>query len=280
MKIIYVDDERSAHINLQYDLKNREDVVSLDCFTKADLAIEHAKCHSVDCAFLDIDLGGGTSGIHLAEALKEIHPYMEVVFVTAYDEYARDCYRVGGRAYLTKPYTQEELDDTLRMMKKLTVTHKNEEQSTPQPKDGTVIKTFGNFDLLVNHQPVAFKNAKAKELLAFLVHQRGGTVNSSQVFIALWERQEYTATTSTYVRRTARALKEELDALGIGDIFVIKRNCYSVDVSLFLCDYYQLMAGNITEASQYNGEYMNQYSWGESTIPLIDRKATTLTQKD
>ena len=272
MKVIFVDDEPSAHINFEFELKDRAEVDSLHCFLHAETTLAYAKDNPIDCAFLDVNLGGSVNGIQLAKELKVIHPNLEVVFVTAYDHYARDSYRVGGRAYLTKPYTPEEVAESLQMLKKMVANHKAEAEVAQSPTIQLMAKTFGNFDFLVDGKPIPFKNAKAKELLAFLIHQRGGTVNSAQVFLALWEFQEYGPTTSTYVRRTARALREELEGLGISEVFVNLRNCFSVDISRFHCDYYQLMAGDKNEATHYNGEYMSQYSWGETTIPLIDRK--------
>lgn len=272
MNAIYVDDERSAHVNFYYDLKDREEIQTLACFFKGEEAIAHAMEHIVDCAFLDVELGGGKNGMDLAEELRAIHPNVEVVFVTAYDHYARQAYRSGGRSYLSKPYTPEELDETLALLLRLTKAHRKEEEDVKRLRQRVQVKTFGNFDLLVDGRSVAFKNAKAKELLAFLVQQRGGTVNGAQVLMALWEHLEYSSITSTYVRRTVRALKEELERLELSDIFTYKRNCYSVDTSLFQCDYYDLMDGDESAKQLYNGEYMSQYSWGESIIPLIDRK--------
>lgn len=83
MKAIFVDDERSAHVNFTYDLKERTEIVSLTCFFKGEAALNFARENIVDCAFLDIDLGGGEDGLSLATALKEIHPDLEVVFITA-----------------------------------------------------------------------------------------------------------------------------------------------------------------------------------------------------
>lgn len=272
MRAIYVDDERSAHVNFYYDMKDRAEIETLHCFFKEEEALAHAVDNPVDCAFLDINLGGGKTGIELAEKLKKIRPHVEIVFVTAYDEYARDAFRAGGRSYLSKPYTLSELDASLALLLQLTKAHRSEPASDPCPKAHTKVKTFGNFDILVDDRPVVFKNAKAKELLAFLINQRGGTVNGAQVLMALWEHLEYDTTTSTYVRRTVRALREELEAQGIEAMFIAKRNCYSVDTTRFCCDYYELMSGNSNGECPYNGEYMSQYSWGESTIPLIERK--------
>lgn len=277
MKVIYVDDERSAHINFYYSLKDCTMVASTDFFFNGEDAIAHMKEHKVDCAFLDINLGGNFTGIQLAKELSTLQPDVEVVFITGYDEFAREAYRVGGRGYLTKPYTQEDMDAILSRLKKLHLLHAQEGADVQRPQDSVVMKAFGNFDLLVEGRPVAFKNAKAKELLAFLVHQRGGSVSSSQLFLALWEHLEYTATTSTYVRRTVRALREELEAIGLADILISKRNCYSVDVTRFACDYYNLLAGEPGAGDYYNGEYLHQYSWGESTIPLIERKLSNVS---
>lgn len=156
--------------------------------------------------------------------------------------------------------------------------HRSDKASADRLKERIIMKTFGNFDLLVDKHPVAFKNAKAKELLAFLVCQYGSTASGAQIFFSLWDHLEYSATTSTYVRRTVRALKEELEGLGIGDVFIANRNCYSVDTSRFACDYYDLMSGSQDVAHLYNGEFMRQYSWGELTIPLIERKVASLNE--
>lgn len=279
MKLIYVDDERSSHVNFYYDLKDRAEIDTVSFFFKAEEAIEYATNNPVDCAFLDINIGGASNGLMLAKRLKEIQPLIEIVFVTGYDEYARESYRVGGRAYITKPYTQKELEDALSVVGKLIKINKSEKETANREKERVKIKTFGNFDLIVDERSVACKSAKAKELLAFLVNQRGGTVSSAQVFLALWENQEYTTTNSTYVRRAVRSLKDELEALGIADIFISKRNCYSVDTTRFVCDYYDLMDGKKDTIYQYNGEYMCQYSWGETTIPLIERKISSLESK-
>lgn len=279
MKVIYVDDERSAHINFYYDLKDRTDIDTVECFFTANDALNYVQKNYVDFAFLDINLGESTSGIDLADELKGIQPQIEVAFVTAYDEYARDAYRVGGRAYLSKPYTVDELDESLTLLRKLANIHRKEDESANRSKEDIYIRTFGNFDMIVNEIPIKYTNAKAKELLAFLVNQKGGTVNSSEIFMALWEKNEYTPATSTYVRRTIRALRAELEKHGISDILIVRRNCYSVDISRFTCDYYDVMDGDITAIDYYNGEYMKQYYWGESTIALIERKIKLISNE-
>lgn len=280
MRAIFVDDEQSAHTNFRYDAKGRAELKSVEYFYDIETALEFAKANPVDCAFLDI-LMPGMGGLDMAKALKDIHPHVEVVFISAYDEYAREAYKVGAKAYLPKPYTEAELTSTLTMLKKLTAEHiaEDEEEAVVLPPR-IYAKTFGDFDLLVNGQPVQFQTAKAKELLAFLIDRRGSTATNAQVFLALWERQEYSSTTSTYVRRTIRSLKTQLKEQGVDHILVTSRNCTNVDTSQFYCDYYELMKGNRAVAKEYNGAYMNQYSWSETTVPLIERTFLSMMNMD
>lgn len=277
MKIIFVDDEPSAHVNFRHNIELRKDIESLHCFLTADEALLHAANNPIDCAFMDISLCGTMNGLDLAKELKSLHPHIEVAFLTAFEEYTKPSYQLGGRAYLMKPYSEKELDDALDLMKRLVCSLPATQEQVSDVKTHIKIRTFGYFDLIVDGRAVTFKTAKVKEALAFLVDQMGGSVNGAQIFFALWERQEYNATTSIYVRRTMRALKETLMSIGISDILVFGRNCYSIDMTQLYCDSYALIHGNIEEANLFNEEYMKQYSWAEVTIPLLARAAKKLT---
>lgn len=135
------------------------------------------------------------------------------------------------------------------------------------------MKTFGSFDLLLDGIPVYFKYSKAKELLAFLVHQMGGSVTSAQIFYALWDHQEYTRDNSTYVRRAIRLLKEMLAELGISDIVISQRNSTRVDTNKFTCDAYELIAGNKQVVNTFTGQYMSTYPWAQAGAKLLERAA-------
>ncbi|WNH49232.1 LytTR family DNA-binding domain-containing protein [Stenotrophomonas aracearum] len=61
-----------------------------------------------DLALLDIRMPG-ISGIDVARALPELSPRTQVVFVTAYDQYAIDAFEQGAIDYLLKPVSDERL---------------------------------------------------------------------------------------------------------------------------------------------------------------------------
>lgn len=78
-------------------------------------ALERLAEHQPDVAFLDIRMPG-LSGIEVARALGELSPRTQVVFVTAYDQYAIDAFEQGAVDYLLKPIVRERLQATVQRL--------------------------------------------------------------------------------------------------------------------------------------------------------------------
>ena len=76
-------------------------------------ALEAIAEHKPDVAFLDIRMPGLT-GIEVARGLADASPRTQVVFVTAYDQYAIDAFEQGAIDYLLKPITRERLLATVQ----------------------------------------------------------------------------------------------------------------------------------------------------------------------
>ena len=57
-------------------------------------------------AFLDIEMGK-TSGLELCRTLLEINPRTNVVYLTAYSDYAMDAWSTGASGFMLKPITPE-----------------------------------------------------------------------------------------------------------------------------------------------------------------------------
>ncbi len=68
-----------------------------------------------DVAFLDIRMPGLT-GLDVAAAAAQVSPRTQVVFVTAYDQYAVDAFERGAIDYLLKPIVPERLAATVRRL--------------------------------------------------------------------------------------------------------------------------------------------------------------------
>jgi two-component system LytT family response regulator len=65
---------------------------------------------SIDLIFMDIQLKDGMS----FEIFKEVKINKPVIFITAYNEYALDAFKVNGIDYLLKPITFTDLSNSLK----------------------------------------------------------------------------------------------------------------------------------------------------------------------
>ena len=85
-------------------------------FTKPSQAIEYAKENHVSLAFLDIELGL-TNGIDLCNTLLEINPHMNVIFLTAYPEYAINAWNTNASGFMVKPITIKGVQSQLKKLR-------------------------------------------------------------------------------------------------------------------------------------------------------------------
>lgn len=124
-RVIIIDDVPSAVSALELLLKRKfSDVVEIVATsTSAAAAKKLIQEQSPDLVFLDIEMPG-LSGMDLLRSFPD--PAFHVVFVTAYDTYAVDAFRLGAADYLLKPV---EAVDIARVIRKLT---KNREQGHTQ----------------------------------------------------------------------------------------------------------------------------------------------------
>ncbi len=277
MYFIYVDDEINAQENLAFHLKEYDLVQSIAYFSHPQDAIDYAKQTPFDVAFLDIELPEMT-GIALANKLKEYQPDIEIIFVTAFAGYQQAAYQTDGRAYLLKPLEPKNIASVFSFLSKLTPPRLQTSYPTPT-KPPIFVQTFGSFDLWVNGKPVQFQVAKAKELFAILIDERGSIVNNIEIFNLLWPDKIYNKNTSTYVRRVTQALKKQLQTLGIAHIATFSRNAAYINEDTFVCDYYSITSGDKRFLASYKGYYMTQYPWADETIYLIEQSIKQLTPR-
>lgn len=106
-RVLIVDDEQLAREELAYTIRQ---VPMLNLAGEASSgmeAIKKAKELKVDFVFLDIQLPDLT-GLQVAELLREMNLDMEIVFVTAYDQYAIEAFKLRAFHYILKPYDTED----------------------------------------------------------------------------------------------------------------------------------------------------------------------------
>ncbi len=79
-------------------------------------ALEALAEHQPSVAFLDIRMPG-LNGLEVAAAAMQVSPGTQIVFVTAYDQYAVDAFERGAVDYLLKPIDAKRLDATVQRLR-------------------------------------------------------------------------------------------------------------------------------------------------------------------
>ncbi len=281
MKILYVDDENLAVQNFKYVVKDIEAITKLQCCTNPMDAIDYVCTSKFDVAFLDIEMPV-MRGIELGKRLLDIQPDLEIIYVTGYEDYALRAFQLGAIGYVLKPYEKEDIIKLLNKVKKISgnpEVSKQDVESEKEKKAEVFIKTFGAFDIFKDGELIPIKNAKAKEILALLVNQKGGAMTSSMISSYLWEDREYDAVTKSYVWRAMKELIKVLEKHEVSYIIQNLNNIKSIVPDTFICDYYEIMNGNKEYYETYNGYYMSQYSWAEETVPMIDHKVRLMMKE-
>ena len=115
MKILIVDDEALALARLKRMLNTLgfNDITEAD---NAQSALEHVKNETFDLALLDINMPG-TSGLELGYELRYHQDNLAIIFQTAYDEHALKAFDIGAVGYLVKPFSIEQLKESIARVK-------------------------------------------------------------------------------------------------------------------------------------------------------------------
>src|SRR4030095_3360245 len=108
VKTIVVDDEQLARDELRFLLEQLEDV---DVVAQAGNGVEALRVieeYQPDLVMLDVQMPGLT-GFEVARRVVQAGIESQLVFVTAYDQYAIDAFEVNAVDYLLKPVEAEPL---------------------------------------------------------------------------------------------------------------------------------------------------------------------------
>lgn len=122
ISVIIVDDERLARDEIKLMLMGYPDVAVLDEAGNADEAKHLIEKYNPQLIFLDVQMPG-RSGFDLLEMLSDVP---EVIFTTAFDQYAVKAFEANALDYLVKPIRDERFAKAMQKVKdKLSVSPAN-----------------------------------------------------------------------------------------------------------------------------------------------------------
>lgn len=110
---VIIDDSLQARKLLRLMLQElAKDIVVVGEAATANEGLLLIQQHQPDVVFLDIEMPG-KSGLQLVEELSRLKVDLDIIFTTAYNEYAIKAFRLSALDYLLKPISETQLVEAL-----------------------------------------------------------------------------------------------------------------------------------------------------------------------
>lgn len=228
-----LDDEKPALKVLSKLIEERNDVQVVGAYTDPLEMFDDASRLMPDLVFLDIEMPE-MNGLQMAARLRELRDDLEIIFVTAYRQYALDAFRVNAIDYLLKPVEPDMLHRTLERV----VKRKGGSVPLEATETGTRIACFGGFEIYEGGQaePVRFPTVKAEELFAYLLIHRSTMISKWTLCDNLWPEVASTDKVEHKLHVTMHRMKKTLRDSGINVRMSSQRGFYRMDCDE-VCDY-------------------------------------------
>jgi two-component system response regulator LytT len=212
LSAVIVDDEQLARDELAFLLKSVEDVEVVAQGKNGLEAINLIKEHSPDLVFLDVQMPGLDGFGVLKKLLDKKVPLPQIVFATAYDQYAVRAFEVNALDYLLKPF------DRKRVAQAVSKARKQAQPETPAEKIESLMKMLE-----------AQKPGTSKVLLRF-----GGRmflVDQKDICYASIEDGVITVVTTSFDGQSNCRTLEELLAMLDANLFWRAHRSYLVNIN-------------------------------------------------
>jgi two-component system LytT family response regulator len=137
LRVLIIEDETPAAEKLErYLMRYSPQITIVDKLDSISASVPwlQDRQSEIDLVFMDIQLKDGLS-FTIFQSVKILKP---VIFITAYNEYALDAFRVNGLDYLLKPVTFTDLADSLKKLETL-----GEQLRWTESKSNEVVAAFG-----------------------------------------------------------------------------------------------------------------------------------------
>ncbi|WP_250436003.1 LytR/AlgR family response regulator transcription factor [Hanstruepera flava] len=181
-KTLIIDDERLAREEVKRALKPHQEFYVVGEASHVDEAIKLIETEAPDIIFLDIHMPE-KSGFDL---LEELGTVPEVVFTTAYDQYAVKAFELNALDYLVKPLREERFAKTIAKVKQELL---KKRQATP--------------DVLPMHRKIFIKDGEA---CYFIPLADIRYIESMENYVRLYFGEQ-----KAMIKRSLNLLEEKLD---------------------------------------------------------------------
>lgn len=274
MKVILVDDEALALEVLERMLVKIGGIHICGKYTDAEQALVRLEDNDIDVVFLDLEMGG-IHGLQFAEELLSRNISTEIVFVTAYSQYAIDAFEFDAVDYLLKPVSLDRLSKTIKRLKERMDLKKPGESQDDTGTGNLLIRSFGTLLVYAREGealvPIKWRTKKVKELFCYLWQNNERPINKYVIMEELWPEIE-TDRGGALLHTTVYQLRKVLKELGYENGIQFRNDQYRLEIPVKsdLEELQGLLESEEPDAMKisrllelYEGDYLEQeeYSW-------------------
>ena len=224
MRVIAVDDELMSLMRLERILREIPGVTFAAGYQNPEEALLHQQEAKPELALLDVEMPQ-MSGLSLAERLKQGNPELEIIFVTAHEQYALKAYQQNAIGYLLKPVQVEDVRAQLERVLRY--------RRQPIRAEAMLLcSVFGSFHIHFAPDPtklIEFRTEKTAELLALLINQRGKPISRDAISDLLWPDMSGERATRNF-HTTAYNLRHAFAELGCENVLQRTHESYRLDL--------------------------------------------------
>lgn len=279
MRVILIDDEHLALERLEILLKEIDGIQVAGKYSQPEQGLKAIMTDKPNVVFLDIEMAP-ISGIELAEIIQSFCSDIHIVFVTAYNEYAVKAFDLNAIDYVMKPIRRKRLNETINKLKSIKISH---------TRKGKIIYSnmicctgalrFIRRGKEVEDVRVKWRTSKAKEIFAFLIHNRNKTVRKEVLLDLFWPQadpkkgyaQLYAAIYQ--IRKTLSSIDFHINITSDNEGYILDLKDVQLDIDEFEYRLKELFNKSDPELSViqkilklYSGDYMSEesYMWAEN----------------
>lgn len=206
LNVVLVDDEILALNLLEAILLEIGNIKVIGKFLNPLEGLAQVEILEPDVVFLDIEMPEMT-GMAVAEKINTLQT--DIVFVTAYEQYALEAFNVQAVDYVLKPIEKTRLMKTVER-----ILYRRKEEGTSTEEDNILHARFlGNFQLIgKDNEPIKWRTKKVKELCAYLLHHIE-PVHRDKIMEDLWPEHSYDKA-SALLHTTVYQLRKKFKDVG------------------------------------------------------------------
>ncbi|WP_165452168.1 response regulator [Paenibacillus thalictri] len=229
MKAIIVDNEQPAIDLLKMMLEEDGRIEVAAVFLKPREAIEKLESLQPDVVFLDVDMPV-MNGLHLAERIRESGEHTEIVFVSAYRQYALPAFQYNAVHYLLKPITREGIAETVkRLLQRKPAASTSAAPAATDCPPSIKAECLGSFRVTdASGRLVKWRTLKTEELMAYLLIKGRHPIPKWDIISDLWndlpDEQAH-----SHLHTTLYKLKKTLKSHGFTPLIDFSSGHYHVD---------------------------------------------------